>query len=54
MGAENIGTECELFNLKEDPQQTKNVINENREIASKMQKELLRYIFEGRSRFFKN
>ncbi|MFR9638386.1 MAG: hypothetical protein SNH99_08945, partial [Rikenellaceae bacterium] len=51
IGAENIGTVCELFNLKSDPKQTTNVINEYPEKATELQKELLRYVFEGRTRF---
>ncbi|MFR9647276.1 MAG: sulfatase-like hydrolase/transferase, partial [Rikenellaceae bacterium] len=51
LGAKNIGTACELFNLKDDPKQTTNVINDYPERAAAMQKELLRYVFEGRTRF---
>ncbi len=52
IGAKNIGTTCELFNLKDDPKQTTNIINEYPEKAAELQKELLHYIFEGRTRFF--
>ncbi len=51
IGAENIGTPCELFNLKDDPKQTTNVINQYPEKAAELQRELLRYVFEGRSVF---
>ncbi len=53
IGAENIGTPCELFNLKDDPQQTKNVINDYPEKAAELQRELLYYVFEGRTVFDK-
>ncbi len=53
LGAKNIGTPCELFNLKSDPRQTTNVINQYPEKAAEMQKELLRYVFEGRTNFHK-
>ncbi|MFR9594270.1 MAG: hypothetical protein SNI57_06955 [Rikenellaceae bacterium] len=53
LGAKNIGTPCELFNLKSDPRQTTNIINQYPEKAAEMQKELLRYVFEGRTNFHK-
>ncbi|MFI3282243.1 MAG: arylsulfatase [Rikenellaceae bacterium] len=50
-GAKNLGTPCELFNLKTDPKQTTNLINDYPEKGAELQRELLRYIFEGRSLF---
>lgn len=53
IGAKNIGTPCELFNLKDDPRQTTNIINKYPDKAIELQKELLRYVFEGRTNFHK-
>lgn len=47
IGAKNLGTEFELFNIAEDPMQTKNVIKENPEIANNMRNMLFKYIYEG-------
>ena len=40
----------QLFNLKTDPSESTNVINENQEIASQMKKQLEALIAAGRSR----
>ncbi len=53
IGAKGLDTKFELFNIKDDPKQTRNVILEYPEVAEKMRSEMFRYVFEGKSVFKK-
>ncbi len=47
LGAELIETPYGLFNLKDDPRQTKNLYNDYPDIVEKMRAELFYYVYEG-------
>ncbi|MFR9620245.1 MAG: arylsulfatase [Rikenellaceae bacterium] len=51
IGAENLGLECELFNLRDDPQQTKNLVRDYPDKVSDLRAELKGYVSAGRTVF---